>query len=135
MSLCKYRAFLLFIVYYLYQQMHTHIYIYYLYNTKLYSNIYPTRCNVTQFIIPGNCSTCFGWYLHPSSGAHINVSTASGICQTVTESCISEFSKLGNTQERFLSSRMQAVLSCGNTKKRIECEASRRYALRTTDDA
>jgi hypothetical protein len=26
-----------------------------------YSNIYPTRCNVTQFIVPGNCSTCFGW--------------------------------------------------------------------------
>jgi len=30
-----------------------------------YSNIYPTRCNVTQFIISGNCSTCFGWYHHP----------------------------------------------------------------------
>jgi hypothetical protein len=29
-----------------------------------YSNIYPTRCNVTQFILSGNCSTCFGWY-HP----------------------------------------------------------------------
>jgi len=28
-----------------------------------YSNIYPTRCNVTQFILSGNCSTCFGWYL------------------------------------------------------------------------
>jgi hypothetical protein len=27
-----------------------------------YSNIYPTRCNVTQFILSGNCSTCFGWY-------------------------------------------------------------------------
>ena len=26
-----------------------------------YSNIYPTRCNVTQFILSGNCSTCFGW--------------------------------------------------------------------------
>ena len=30
-----------------------------------YSNIYPTRCNVTQFILSGNCSTCFGWYHHP----------------------------------------------------------------------
>ena len=28
----------------------------------LYSYIYPTRCNVTQFILSGNCSTCFGWY-------------------------------------------------------------------------
>ena len=57
------------------------------YHTEMnqnYSNIYPTRCNVTQFILSGNCSTCFGWYLHPSSGAQTTVSTASGICQTVT---------------------------------------------------
>jgi hypothetical protein len=26
-----------------------------------YFNIRPTRCNVTQFILSGNCSTCFGW--------------------------------------------------------------------------
>jgi len=51
------------------------------------SNIYPTRCNVTQFIISGNCSTCFGWYLNPSSGAHTTVSTASDICHTVTATC------------------------------------------------
>jgi hypothetical protein len=38
-----------------------------------YSNIYPTRCNVTQFILSGNCSTCFGWYFHPSSGAHTTI--------------------------------------------------------------
>jgi len=38
-------------------------------------SIYPTRCNVTQSI-SGNCSTCFGWYLHPSSGANTTVSTA-----------------------------------------------------------
>ena len=44
-----------------------------------YSNIYPTRCNVTQFILSGNCSTCFGWYHHPSSGAQTTVTTASGI--------------------------------------------------------
>ena len=48
------------------------------------SNIYPTGCNVTQFILSGNCSTCFGWYLHPSSGAQTTVSTASDICHTVT---------------------------------------------------
>jgi hypothetical protein len=24
----------------------------------------------------GNCTTCFGWYFHPSSGAHTTVSTA-----------------------------------------------------------
>jgi len=52
-----------------------------------YSNTYPTRCKITQFILSGNCSTCFGWYHHPSSGAHTNASTASGICQTVTAIC------------------------------------------------
>ena len=52
-----------------------------------YSSIFPTRCNVTQFILSGNCSTCFGWYLHPSSGAQTPVSTASVICHTVTATC------------------------------------------------
>jgi hypothetical protein len=52
-----------------------------------YSNIYPTRCNVTQSISSGSCSTCFGWYHHPSSRAQTTVSTASGICHTVTAIC------------------------------------------------
>jgi hypothetical protein len=37
-----------------------------------------------RFFISGNCSTHFGWYFHPSSGAHTTVSTAYGICHTVT---------------------------------------------------
>jgi hypothetical protein len=41
----------------------------------------------TVYLYPGNCSTCFGWYFHPSSGAHTTVSTASGICHTVTVIC------------------------------------------------
>jgi hypothetical protein len=40
-----------------------------------------------SLFISGNCSTCFGWYFHPSSGAHTTVSTASGICHTVTDIC------------------------------------------------
>jgi hypothetical protein len=48
----------------------------------LYSNINPTICNITQFNLSGNCSTCFGWYHHPSSGAQIIVFTASDICHT-----------------------------------------------------
>jgi len=40
-----------------------------------------------SLFISGNCSTCFGCYLHPSSGAHTTVSTASGICHTVTATC------------------------------------------------
>jgi len=58
-------------------------------NCKLeqeYSNIYATRWNVTQFILSGNCSTCFGWYYHPSSGAKTSVSIAFGICHTAPTS-------------------------------------------------
>jgi len=40
-----------------------------------------------SLFIPGNCSTCFGWYYHPSSGPQTTVSTASGICHTVTATC------------------------------------------------
>jgi len=34
-----------------------------------------------------NSSTCFGWYLHPSSGAHVTVSTSCGTSKTVTATC------------------------------------------------
>jgi hypothetical protein len=37
-----------------------------------------------SLFMSANCYTCFGWYFHPSSGAHTTVSTASGICHTVT---------------------------------------------------
>jgi hypothetical protein len=40
-----------------------------------------------SLFISGNCSTCFGWYFHQSSGAHTTVSTASSICHTVTAIC------------------------------------------------
>jgi len=40
-----------------------------------------------SLFISGNCCTCLGWYLHPSSGAQTTVSTASGICHTVTAIC------------------------------------------------
>jgi hypothetical protein len=40
-----------------------------------------------NLFISGNSSTCFGWYFHPSSEAHTTVSTASGICHTVTATC------------------------------------------------
>ena len=41
-----------------------------------YVNKQPTRCNCTQFILSINCSSCFGWFLHPSSGAQITVTAA-----------------------------------------------------------
>jgi hypothetical protein len=40
-----------------------------------------------SLFISGNCSTRFGWYFHPSSGAHTTVATESGICHTVTAIC------------------------------------------------
>jgi hypothetical protein len=40
-----------------------------------------------NLFISGNCSICFGWYFHPSSGAYTTVSTASGICHTITAIC------------------------------------------------
>jgi len=52
-----------------------------------YSNIYLTIRNITQFILSVDCSTCFEWYHHPSSGGQTIVSTASGICHTVISIC------------------------------------------------
>jgi hypothetical protein len=49
--------------------------------------ICPIICNVTQFILSRNFSTCFGSYFHPSSEAQTTVFTASGICHTVTANC------------------------------------------------
>jgi hypothetical protein len=40
-----------------------------------------------SLFISGKCFTCFGWYFHPSSGVHTTLSTASGICRTVTAIC------------------------------------------------
>jgi len=40
-----------------------------------------------SLFISVNCTTCFEWYLDPSSRAHTTVCTASGICQTVTATC------------------------------------------------
>ena len=40
---------------------------------------------IYSLFISVNRSTCFGWYLHPSSGAHVTVSTVSVISKTVTK--------------------------------------------------
>jgi hypothetical protein len=49
--------------------------------------IYIQQMQRYKFILSGICSTCFGWYLHPSSETQTTVSTASGICHTVTATC------------------------------------------------
>jgi len=43
--------------------------------------------NTYSLFISVNRSTCFGWYLHPSSGPHITVSKASGLSKTVNATC------------------------------------------------
>jgi len=40
-----------------------------------------------SLFISVNRSTCFGWYFHPLSGAHVTVSTASGTSKTVNATC------------------------------------------------
>jgi hypothetical protein len=56
------------------------------YSIPVYSCI-QQDATLHNLFVSGNCSTCFGWYFHPSSGAHTTVSTASGICHTVTAIC------------------------------------------------
>jgi len=51
---------------------------------EVYANNYPT---IYSLFMSVNRSTCFGWYLHPSSGPHVTVSTVSGINKTVTATC------------------------------------------------
>jgi len=42
---------------------------------------------IYSLFISVNRSICLGWYLHPTSGAHVTVSTASGVSKTVTATC------------------------------------------------
>ena len=79
---------------------------------------------VHSLFISGNCSTCFRWYLHPSSGAHTTVSTAFGICHTVTPNCRycgrvgTGLSVRQHTQTSSNSSTIAASSSNGVTKTR-----------------
>ena len=49
--------------------------------------IFQQDATIHSLFISVNRSTCFGWYLHPSSGNHVTVSTASGISKTETANC------------------------------------------------
>jgi len=58
------------------------------------------EAQVTQFILSDNCSTCFGRYHHPSSGAQTTVTTASDNRYTVLLSvAIVEELELVSTQQ------------------------------------
>jgi len=51
------------------------------------SIIIQQEATIYSLFISANCSTCFGWYLHPSSAAHITVSTVAGVIETVSGIC------------------------------------------------
>ena len=55
--------------------------------TQTVSIIIQQDTTLYSLFISSNCSTCFEWYLHPSSGAHITVFTVSGNNETVTATC------------------------------------------------
>jgi hypothetical protein len=69
-------------------------------------------CNLSA-----NCSTCFGRYHHPSSGAQTTVFTASGICHTITLRLSWKswnwFECAVHTQTGFISSTIAADSSNG----------------------
>jgi len=52
-----------------------HFYVQWSAHRVICLNNYPTWCKLYSLFISANRSTCFGWYLHPSSRAHITVST------------------------------------------------------------
>ena len=59
-----------------------------------------------------NCSACFGWYLHPSSGARIIVSTVSGINETVTATC-PERDWMGTSSHPFTTGSSNGLINTG----------------------
>ena len=71
----------------------------------------PVSINIQQdtviysLFISANCSTYFGWYLHPSSGAHITVSAVSGNIETVTATCREIETVTANCRERHARDR------------------------------
>ena len=55
--------------------------------TTFVSIIIQEDATIYSLFISANCSTCFGWYLHPSSGDHNTVSKVSDIIETVSATC------------------------------------------------
>jgi len=55
--------------------------------TTFVSTIIQQDTTIHSLFISANCSTRFGWYLHPPSAAHITLYTVSGIIETVTAIC------------------------------------------------
>jgi len=56
-------------------------------NVKYMPVIVQQDATIYSLFVSVNRSTYFGWYVHPSSGAHVTLSTASGIGKIVTATC------------------------------------------------
>ena len=54
---------------------------------KRVSKVVQQDATIYTLFISANLSTYFGWYLQPSSGAHITLSTVSDITVTITATC------------------------------------------------
>ena len=72
----------------------------------------------TVYCISANCSTCFGWYLHPSSVAHVNCKYniwhwSNRICYLPLSSTITEGSTYGSTSARCCNYSLHVLLMMG----------------------
>ena len=54
---------------------------------RKYIQIYFQKDATLYSLFLANCSTCFGWYFHPSSGGQKTLCTAFGTCKNVTATC------------------------------------------------
>ena len=83
---------------------------------KFYIQISNKMQHYTVYLFLENSSTYFGWYLHPSSGAHTTVFTAFGTCQTVTAAC-SYRGRVGTDRGRVgtASSSNSSTIAAGNS--------------------
>jgi len=64
---------------------------------------------IYSLFVSVNRCTCFGWYLQPSSGAHVTVPTESGISKIVTTTCCEH----NWTGTQFPSSHIHDRRRCG----------------------
>jgi hypothetical protein len=75
--------------------------------------------HVTEFILSDDCSTCFGYHCHPSSGAKTTVTTASGNRYTVLLSAaiVEELEPVGVRQPQHTetSSNSSTIAADNNT--------------------
>ena len=96
----------------------------------------PCIANIFQYIyiqqdatlhslfISVNCSTCFGWYHHPSLGAHTTVSTAPGIFHTVTATCRyhGRVGTINSPDDGHVDARNMQRIEIKHIWKRIVCQ-------------